>query len=178
LRFWLALTKKIVNDLSNSIDLESTLIRAEALFRRFQRTVEAIDKKSNFPAPKLRQRQPIRNTSSSSADSNQSATPADPVTSSSPAVTKANTSGTDTVTANATNSGATGSGSTGAAAAKNVGRGNGKKKDEDERAGQAQEAPKPKVISPELRELLSTKVEVLPRRIVRKEGEGRSSLGK
>ncbi len=31
-----------MNELSNQIDLESTLIRAEALFRRFQRTVEAI----------------------------------------------------------------------------------------------------------------------------------------
>jgi len=36
------------------MDLESTLIRAEALFKRFQRLVEAIDKKQNFPAPRLR----------------------------------------------------------------------------------------------------------------------------
>jgi len=48
----------IVNELSNTIDLESTLIRAEALFRRFQRTVEAIDKKHNFPIPSVRQRRP------------------------------------------------------------------------------------------------------------------------
>lgn len=41
----------LVNELSNTIDLESTLIRAEALFRKFQRVVEAIDKKQNFPAP-------------------------------------------------------------------------------------------------------------------------------
>lgn len=41
-----------VNELSNTIDLESTLIRAEALFRKFQRHVEAIDKKQNFPAPR------------------------------------------------------------------------------------------------------------------------------
>jgi len=40
-----------VNELSNTMDLESTLIRAEALFHRFQRTVEAIDRKGNFPAP-------------------------------------------------------------------------------------------------------------------------------
>ncbi|KAF2218747.1 rab-GTPase-TBC domain-containing protein [Elsinoe ampelina] len=40
---------KYVNELSNTIDLESTLIRAEALFRRFQRVVEAVDKKKNFP---------------------------------------------------------------------------------------------------------------------------------
>ena len=31
------------------MDLESTLIRAEALFRRFKRMVEAIRKKENFP---------------------------------------------------------------------------------------------------------------------------------
>lgn len=42
-----------VNELSGRIDLESTLIRAEALFRKFQRLLEAIDKKSNFPAPRL-----------------------------------------------------------------------------------------------------------------------------
>jgi TBC1 domain family member 15 len=54
------LTPLAVNELSNTIDLQSTLIRAEALFRRFQRTVEAIDKKSNFPPPKsVRQRKPL-----------------------------------------------------------------------------------------------------------------------
>jgi TBC1 domain family member 15 len=47
-----------VNELSNTIDLETTLIRAESLFRRFQRTVEAVDKKSSFPTPNLRQRKP------------------------------------------------------------------------------------------------------------------------
>jgi len=47
---------KYVNELSNTIDLQSTLVRAESLFRRFQRTVEAIDKKHNFPAPSVRQR--------------------------------------------------------------------------------------------------------------------------
>ena len=43
----------IVNELSNTIDLESTLIRAEALFKRYQRLVEAVDKKQNFPAPRV-----------------------------------------------------------------------------------------------------------------------------
>jgi hypothetical protein len=39
------------------MDLESTLVRAESLFKRFQRTVEMIDKKGNFPsAPQARQR--------------------------------------------------------------------------------------------------------------------------
>jgi hypothetical protein len=37
---------------------------------------------------------------------------------------------------------------------------------------------RPKIISPELRDLLSKKVEVLPRKIVRKEGEGLSALNK
>lgn len=55
----LALNSDVVNDLSNTIDLQSTLIRAEALFRRFQRTVEAIDKKNNFPVPSVRQRRPV-----------------------------------------------------------------------------------------------------------------------
>ncbi|MDI1492464.1 MAG: GTPase activating protein [Ramalina farinacea] len=49
---------KYVNELSNKIDLQSTLHRAHALFRRFQRTVEAIDKKQNFPTPTVRQRKP------------------------------------------------------------------------------------------------------------------------
>lgn len=35
------------------------MIRAEALFRRFQRTVEAVDKKQNFPTPSVRQRKPV-----------------------------------------------------------------------------------------------------------------------
>ncbi len=43
----------LVNELSGTMDLDATLIRAEALFRRFQRAVEAIDKKENFPAPRL-----------------------------------------------------------------------------------------------------------------------------
>jgi hypothetical protein len=50
---------KYVNELSNTIDLKSTLIRAEALFKRFQRTVEAIDRKDHFPTPTLRQRKAV-----------------------------------------------------------------------------------------------------------------------
>lgn len=49
---------KYINELSGTIDLYSTLVRAESLFRRFQRTVEAIDKKTNFPTPTVRQRLP------------------------------------------------------------------------------------------------------------------------
>ena len=56
--------------------------------------------------------------------------------------------------------------------------GKGQKKDDDaEQRKSAEELQdqRPKVISPELRELLSRKVEVLPRKVVRREGEG---LGK
>lgn len=37
---------KYVNDLSNTIDLDSTRVRAEALFYRFKRLVEAADRKA------------------------------------------------------------------------------------------------------------------------------------
>lgn len=50
----------VVNELSNTIDLQSTLVRAEQLFRRFQRTVEAVDRKNHFPVPSnVRQRKPV-----------------------------------------------------------------------------------------------------------------------
>jgi TBC1 domain family member 15 len=42
---------KYINELSGTIDLPSALIRAEGLFRRFEKTVEAVDRKSHFPAP-------------------------------------------------------------------------------------------------------------------------------
>ncbi|KAI9888940.1 MAG: GTPase activating protein [Vezdaea aestivalis] len=59
---------KYINELSNTIDLGSTLTRAEALFRRFQRTVEAVDKKQNFPAPSIRQPKPVYNAKPNSPD--------------------------------------------------------------------------------------------------------------
>ena len=42
---------KYVNELSGTMELKTLLVRAEALFRRFEKTVEAVDKKENFPAP-------------------------------------------------------------------------------------------------------------------------------
>lgn len=42
---------KYINELSGTIDLSSTLVRAEGLFRRFEKTVEAVDRKAHFPAP-------------------------------------------------------------------------------------------------------------------------------
>lgn len=109
------------------MDLESTLVRAESLFRRFQRTVETVDKKGNFPsAPQARQRK-------------QAAVPASgpgpmPKTADS---TQALSSGTD----------------------------KGKQ-------ASTEEGEDAKVISPELRGLLSRKVDVLDKEEVVKKGGG------
>jgi len=111
----------IVNELSNTIDLQSTLIRAEGLFRRFQRTVEAIDKKDNFPAPSVRQRKSASDGSSSQ---------------------RAGASGADV------------GGSVGKAVAQGI------------------DAEKEKVISPELRYLLSRKVVKLDKREIVESGGG------
>ncbi|SPO00791.1 probable GTPase activating protein [Cephalotrichum gorgonifer] len=90
---------KYVNELSNTMDLEATLIRAEHLFRRFRRLVDAIDKKNTLPPPRLQ------------------------------------------------SPGQTSNGQSPAA------------------AGKAPEAPSvERVITPELRRLLSTKVDVVPRK--------------
>jgi len=112
-----------VNELSNTIDLPSTLLRAQALFRRFQRTVSAIDKKANFPAPTVRQRKPP---------------PADKASNKQPAAAG---SGTDVSGARPGNA-------------------------EDEAKA------KEKVISPELRGLLSRKVEVLDKGQIAVHGGG------
>ncbi|KAH6686180.1 GTPase-activating protein GYP7 [Plectosphaerella plurivora] len=102
---------KYVNELSNTMDLESTLVRAEALFRRFQRLVEAIDKKGNFPTPRPEAGAP-------SSSSGTAARPPQP-------------------------------------AAK--GKGPAKKEKEEEEL-------QPKMITPELRALLSRKIEVIPKK--------------
>ncbi|KAL4872092.1 hypothetical protein BDV12DRAFT_6209 [Aspergillus spectabilis] len=51
---------KYINELSNTMDLIPILTRAESLFHRFHRSVEAIDKKNNFPAPSAQQRKPTQ----------------------------------------------------------------------------------------------------------------------
>ncbi|KAI0007378.1 GTPase-activating protein GYP7 [Xylariaceae sp. FL0662B] len=107
---------KYVNELSNRIDLDSTLIRAEALFRRFQRLIEAIDKKQNFPAPRV-------------LGGSHSSTP-------SPATSRLSGSPQQR-------------------------RDHGKAPEE-----------RIKTISPELRKLLSRDIDVLPRKIVHKKGDG------
>ncbi|KAL4905302.1 hypothetical protein BDW74DRAFT_21189 [Aspergillus multicolor] len=51
---------KYINELSNTMDLTPILTRAESLFHRFGRQIEAIDKKNNFPAPQAQQRKPAQ----------------------------------------------------------------------------------------------------------------------
>lgn len=135
--------KQTVNELSNTIDLPSTLLRAQALFRRFQRTVDAIDKKHNFPLPNIRQRKPTDVPSPSGRK---------PLTRN---VGGASATG---VEAGASN---TGGSSTNAA---------GKSRARDE--GPEVEQEKEKVISPELRGLLSRKVVVLPKQAIVESGGG------
>ncbi|KAK8035062.1 GTPase-activating protein GYP7 [Apiospora rasikravindrae] len=112
---------KYVNELSNTIDLDSTLIRAEALYKRFQRLVDAIDKKQNFPRPRVQSKSSM--TTSSSAAS----------------PPRASSNAAQTSPSN---------------------------------AGKAKEDEQRKIISPELRKLLSRDIEVLPRKVVKTKGDG------
>lgn len=99
-----------VNELSNTMDLVPILTRAESLFHRFERAVQAVDKKDNFPtAPTAHQRRPV----SESTDADKGKSPQRPT---------------------GTSSGV----SAGPSALQKI-----------------IDADKPKVISPELRELLS-----------------------
>ncbi|PYH94264.1 putative GTPase activating protein [Aspergillus ellipticus CBS 707.79] len=56
---------KYINELSNTIELVPILTRAESLFHRFERSVQAIDKKNNFPAPAAHQRKPTQDSTTS-----------------------------------------------------------------------------------------------------------------
>lgn len=47
------------------MDLVPLLTRAESLFHRFERTVQAIDKKNNFPRPAAHQRKHTQDSASS-----------------------------------------------------------------------------------------------------------------
>ncbi|KAF1961243.1 RabGAP/TBC [Byssothecium circinans] len=110
---------KYVNELSGTMDLESTLVRAESLFYRFQRTVQTIDKKGNFPsAPQAKQRKPVASPGPSGSD------------------TQASTSATD-------------------------------------KGKQPESQEETRVISPELRVLLSRKVEKVDKEDVAKQGGAR-----
>lgn len=130
------------------MELEPLLIRAEALYKRFQRTVETIDKKGNFPAPSLIQRPNATHKSHSNPSS-------EPVASS---------SGTDAATSHQSPY----KGMTLDSQGERDGAGKGKRKAEDEEPS----TPQGKIVSPELRELMSRKVSVLPRKVVRSKGEG------
>ena len=117
---------KYVNELSGSIDLMSTLVRAEGLFRRFQKTVEAIDKKKNFPSPRTKE------------------------TNAKPSQSKPSKSGSDVA-----ESGRRVSTSKGEAVAKGIGG-----------------VEKERVISPELRQLLSRSVITMKKEEVQEHGGG------
>ncbi|KAI5820105.1 rab-GTPase-TBC domain-containing protein [Pyronema omphalodes] len=61
---------KYVNELSNTIDLKLTLLRAEALFKKFQRTVETVDRKRAAAQGKgkgVTQRRPVATRAGSSS---------------------------------------------------------------------------------------------------------------
>lgn len=89
------------------------MIKAETLFRKFQRLVEAVDKKPNFPAPRK-----------------------------------------DGSSANASEGGQSGS------------------NEQQQKGKNKADAEEPKVITTELRGLLSRHVEVLPRDTVAQKGDG------
>ena len=131
---------KYVNELSGSIDLASTMARAEALFRRFQRVVEAVDKKSNFPVPSVRQRLP--------KPEEQGTRP-----------------GADGKARQASSSSADPSSSTGASSS-------GRDKTVSDFIAEGIEAEKERVITPELRVLLSREVPKLDKKEVREHGGG------
>ncbi|KAH6840883.1 rab-GTPase-TBC domain-containing protein [Chaetomium sp. MPI-CAGE-AT-0009] len=129
---------KYINELSTTIDLDSTLIRAEALYKRFHRFVDAIDKKGSFPAP--RQRIPDQAPESGAS-----------------AAAAATTTATTTTPAQ--------------------GSGGGKDTGKAPAQPQKQQPEKEKVLTPELRKLVSREVEVLPRKEVAKKADGVAGAG-
>ncbi|KAF2667220.1 RabGAP/TBC [Microthyrium microscopicum] len=158
---------KYINELSNTIDLEQTLVKAEALFLRFQRTVEAVDRKSSFPAPSsVRQR---RQPSVADAQSpNQRATPALLPT---PADQAAGaTSGSDSVAA-ANSSAPTATDEAVDSTGKNKGKG---RQTGDQQGTQLTTMDPMRTISPELRALLNREVMKLDKKDIQKHNGGMS----
>jgi len=153
---------KYVNELSNTIDLESTLIRAETLFRRFQRVVEAIDRKGSFPAPKVRQRRLGPASPGTSQDGKITDTRATPALIQKP-------SSPTPPTADSSNSGAA---SSSIQTPSEVARGKRKSVGEATLPANASPLPKEKIISPELRDLQSRKPPKLDKEEVREHGGG------
>lgn len=137
---------KYVNELSGTIDLQSTIVRAEALYRRFQRMVEAIDKKSNFPIPTVRQRLPQPPTSPGSARPGSNGRP------------RQTSSGS---AASAHSRGPSGSGQA-----------SGRERTVGDHVAAGIGAEKQQVISPELRTLLSREIPKLDKKEVQEHGGG------
>lgn len=145
---------KYVNDLSQTMDLESTLVRAEALFKRFQRIVEAIDRKSNFPAPKPHQHHGANRSTSSLGSSFVD------------------------VSSGESSSGRKPEDSNGTEAARGGDKGKQKRSVTQALQEMKTSEKEKKVVSPELRALLRKEVVVLERKVVRREGEGMASVRK
>jgi hypothetical protein len=136
------------------MDLESTLIRAEALFRRFQRTVEAIDRKDNFrTSTNVRHRRPGLGLPNGSTDSTNVIENPNVTSSISPpatALTSASTTGTDRSPSPSTPS-------------------RGKQPEPGDASGDNVET---RVITPELRALLSRETPKLEKGEVKQHGGG------
>lgn len=171
----------LVNELSNTMDLPSTLIRAQSLFRRFSRTVEAFDKKNNFPTPTVRQRRPIADTDKDSAGGT-----SESVVTTGNDASNQSTQIKNTNSISNTNSSQPRPGSS-APQRSSPSRGQGRRGSSSARKGdaagknpakaitsQSSQEPPPmvRVISPELRKLLSRKVEKLDKRDVKAHGGG------
>jgi len=150
------MSMKTVNELSGKIDLPSTLLRAQSLFGRFQRTVEAIDKRNNFPTPTVRQRKPPSELESTVKPNTANPNAAKPVKKPNPFTSTTATTDTGTDARRASASGRRPPGTTTTMTA----------------SGLVDERPKERVISPELRGLLSRHVEVLEKKDVRQHGGG------
>jgi hypothetical protein len=127
----------LVNELSCTIDLNSTLIRAEALFKRVHRLVDAVDKKGNFPAPRPVLAPAAESTSSAASTSPKAPAPAP-----------------------------------GVGARRDTGKAPAKPQAQSPQSQSQTESQQQKMITSELRALLSRKVEVLPRKEVAKKGDG------
>ncbi|OAA61247.1 GTPase activating protein [Niveomyces insectorum RCEF 264] len=139
---------KYVNELSGTIDLESTLVRAEVLFRRFQRLVEAVDKQQNFPAPRVK----TGAGSGSAPEATAVAMPAAAVLASGSALSARRTSGAAAATTQTTPTTPTAPTRATAAA-----------KAAQPLAASTPPSPPKRVITPNLRALLSRQIALVPK---------------
>jgi hypothetical protein len=134
--------------LSNQIDLQSTLVRAEALFNRFQRTVESVDRKNHFPIPSnVRQRRPGLGSPQPSQDST-SASTSGAASRATPALLGKTTQKIDPTAAESSTS------PIAAGDTRPVSSGKGKRRSSEVAAEDASKSDEKKVISQELRDLL------------------------